>query len=94
MALDNATAAIGRTKMPEEMRAAFRELTPLAIENIKRTLSVGQNEKDRLKAAEIVLDRAWGRVPSAPEDLTAIEGSARPLAGLTPEALVELLKAK
>ena len=87
-----AAVSPGRPKMPEELKVAFRALSADAV-NVLRDLVMSDKAKgsDRLRAAEVILDRAWGKVPSAPEDLDAIS-EARPLAGAAAETLIELLR--
>jgi len=83
----------GRLAVPKEIREAFRELSPRAIATLTRIVEFGENDTVQLKAAEVILDRAWGRTPAAPEDVAAI-ASANPLAGVTAEVLIGLLRAK
>ena len=45
----------------------------------------------RIKAAEVLLERAWGKSAAAPEDLDALRESS-PLAGLTTEQLLAVAK--
>jgi hypothetical protein len=44
-----------------------------------------------VSAAQAILDRAWGKAPSAPEDHDAMRAT-NPLAGLTPEQVLRLAK--
>ena len=52
----------GRPKIAEDLRTAFRERCPEALETL---LSVMRSEKaadrDRIRAAEIILDRGYGK---------------------------------
>lgn len=53
----------GRPKVPEDVRRAFRELTPLAVDTLKRVMMDEDHPSAAAKAAEVVLDRAWGKAP-------------------------------
>ena len=50
----------GRKKIPAEIVQAFRDLTPLAIETLKEAM-IDADWPVRVKAAQVVLDRAHGR---------------------------------
>jgi hypothetical protein len=45
----------------------------------------------RIKAAEVLLERAWGKASAAPEDLEALQ-AASPLAGLTKAEIIAAAK--
>ena len=47
--------------MPEDVKKAFRALTPEAVETLRWAMA--SRESYAVKAAEIVLDRAWGKAP-------------------------------
>lgn len=51
----------GRPKTPEEVRAAFQAATPKALEVLLEVMANGKSEQTRVKAAEVVLDRAYGK---------------------------------
>jgi len=51
----------GRPKMPEEIRKAFQDLTPEAIKTLAEIMREGKFDSDRVKATEVILDRAWGK---------------------------------
>ncbi len=52
----------GRPKMPEDIKRAFKEMTPIAIEKLKEIIeSPNTKETDRLRAIDIVLDRGLGK---------------------------------
>ena len=52
----------GRPKMPEEFRQLARENSIPALQVVVNILkNPASANKDRLKAAEIILDRAWGK---------------------------------
>ena len=56
----------GRTKMPEELRKDFRKLSPKALKVLKSILLDDEaRQADRIKAAEIILDRGYGKPPQA-----------------------------
>jgi hypothetical protein len=52
----------GRPKVPEEIKEAFRKLTPTAIRVLTEILNDSEaKHADRLKAVETVLDRSLGK---------------------------------
>lgn len=52
----------GRTKLPDDLKQAFREASPMALETLKRVLlDEDAKDSDKIRAAEIVLDRAYGK---------------------------------
>lgn len=64
----------GRPKMPAELRADFQAAGPRALEVLLGILSDGDAAaRDRIRAAEIILDRGYGK-PVQAVDLSA-EGS-------------------
>jgi hypothetical protein len=50
----------GRPKVPEELREAFRALTPRAIRTLRKAMKEGGAVG--VKASEVVLERGWGKV--------------------------------
>lgn len=67
----------GRPKQVADVRDAARAHTAEAITTLARALKA-KNPRDRIRAAEILLDRAWGRpaqeivgtiTPATPEQL-------------------------
>ena len=50
----------GRPKMPEELREAFRASAPKALATLMDVLETGDKASDRLRAAEILLNRGYG----------------------------------
>lgn len=52
----------GRTQLPEELKLAFRAAAPEALDVLKKILR-DENAKhsDRIKCAEIILDRGYGK---------------------------------
>jgi hypothetical protein len=50
----------GRPKQSADVVEAARALTPKAIETLEHLLANGENEMTRVRAAEILLNRAWG----------------------------------
>lgn len=51
----------GRPKMPEELREAFRANAPKALDTLIDVMENGDRNSDRVRAAEIILDRAYGK---------------------------------
>jgi len=56
--------------MPDELREAFRASSPKALAALNAILS-GEDESakagDRIRASEVILDRAWGKPVQAIE---------------------------
>jgi hypothetical protein len=50
-----------------EIRALARKHTVEAMSTLIEIMSSSSSDQARIHAAEIVLDRGWGRVPTAPE---------------------------
>jgi hypothetical protein len=48
-------------KTPPELRSLCRSYTEEAIRTIAGIMTAGQQEASRIRAAEILLDRGWGR---------------------------------
>ena len=55
----------GRPKTPEELRVAFQAAAPKALEVLLEVMANGKSEQTRVKAAEVVLDRAYGKATQA-----------------------------
>lgn len=52
----------GRTKMPEEMKQAFRAAAPDALRVLVRIVNDEEAKHgDRIRAAEVILDRGYGK---------------------------------
>lgn len=52
----------GRPKLPEELKEAFRTAAPDALDVLVRILKdEGAKHSDRIKCAEIILDRGYGK---------------------------------
>lgn len=51
----------GRPKTPEEVRDAFRAASAQAVRVLVDIMANGKSEQTRVKAAEVVLDRAYGK---------------------------------
>lgn len=65
----------GRPMMPVELQQRVRSLCPSALETVRTIMeSSGSKEADRLRAAEILLDRGYGR----PAQAVDVSGSAIP----------------
>ena len=63
----------GRPKKSEEQRnleEMCRAKTPEALATILSIMDTGENERNRLSAAEFVIERGWGKAAQA-VDLTA-----------------------
>lgn len=69
----------GRPKIPEHIISAFRgPMTDLSVKTLTSILDgsdEGAKTGDRLRAAEIVLDRAWGK-PVQQTEVTGEDGGA------------------
>lgn len=65
----------GRPKMPEDVKQAFRALTGEAVKTLTAIMQKGEREGDRIRAAEIILNRAWG-TPTQAVEVTGADGSA------------------
>lgn len=44
-----------------ELEAMCRAKTPEALETIMTIMQTGENERNRLSAAEYIIDRGWGK---------------------------------
>ena len=51
----------GRPKIPDELKEAFKALAPKALEVLQEIMIQGDKNADRVKAAEVILDRGWGK---------------------------------
>jgi hypothetical protein len=51
----------GRPKIDEALKKRIRNLTPLAVDTLEAIMRDGGKPSDRIRAAEIILDRAWGK---------------------------------
>ena len=86
----------GPPPLPAEVREAFRAASPEALETLLSVMRrFGEGDEAvpasaAVSAAQAVLDRAWGKAPSAPEDLDAAKGNN--LAGLTPAAILAIAR--
>ena len=64
----------GRPRQVREVAELARQCTEAAIVTLAEIMRKGKNESARVRAAEILLDRAWGkatqRVEVAPEELS------------------------
>lgn len=65
----------GRPSMPPEIREALRTLhAPKSIDFLAKLVTAppkGTSTSDRIRAAETLIDRAWGRAPAAPGESLA-----------------------
>ncbi len=58
----------GRPKIPEDIRIAFREAVPEALETLKKIVaSPTAKDADKIRAAEVILDRSYGKAPQSME---------------------------
>jgi hypothetical protein len=64
----------GGKKIPEDVKQAFRALTPQAVATLFGIMTEGEQESNRLRAAETILNRAWG-TPTQAVEVTGSEGS-------------------
>lgn len=78
----------GHPKGFAEFRAACREHSEAALKVLVASLA-SEDERVQLEAAKAILERAWGKPQSAPEDLEAL-GQHRPLLKLTDEQVAAL----
>jgi len=61
----------GRPKVPEDVRLAFREMTPLAVRVLREIAENPLGDAGvRVRAAETILNRAWG----TPVQMTDVRG--------------------
>lgn len=68
----------GHPKGFAEFRAACREYSEAALKVLVASLA-SEDERVQLEAAKAILERAWGKPQSAPEDLDALrDGAAAP----------------
>jgi len=51
----------GRPKMPDELKKAFQARTQDALNVLVEVMMGGDRNGDRIKAADSILDRAWGK---------------------------------
>ena len=75
----------GRPGGYAEFREACREHSPEAVKMLANAVKTGD-----VQAARVLLEYAWGKPASAPEDLQAVR-EASPLAGLSLEELMALV---
>jgi hypothetical protein len=79
----------GRPACPEDVRQAFRALTPKAVAALEAALREGGNVA--VRAAEVLLERGWGRVAQAIElDATMSDTRGRAAALAIAESRPEL----
>lgn len=60
----------GRPKKKQEqldLEAACRELTPKALDVITVVMGAGDNDRNKLSAAQYIIDRGWGKPKQALE---------------------------
>jgi hypothetical protein len=77
----------GRPKEVREVTALARQLSEVAIKVLAKIAIEGKNEGARVRAAEVLLDRGWGK---APQEVKIEDVTKRPtdqLLAALPEAL-------
>lgn len=88
----------GPPPLPVEIREAFRAASPKALETLQSVMrrfdegDAAVPASAAVSAAVAVLDRAWGKPQSAPEDLEALTQATRPLRDVATDALARLAK--
>ena len=56
----------GRPKVPEELREAFQRVCPDALDVlVSIMLNEGAKDNDRIRAAEVILERGYGKAPQS-----------------------------
>lgn len=56
----------GRPRVPEELRSAFQKFSSDALDVLVEIMSSpGAKDADRIRAAEVILDRGWGKAPQS-----------------------------
>ena len=61
----------GRKALPDDLKQAFREACPDALKTLVRIVNnEGAKDSDRIRAAEVILDRGYGK-PVQAVDLDA-----------------------
>lgn len=51
----------GRPKVPEDVKAALKAATPAAVATLVEIMTQGKSEDTRVKAANIILERVYGK---------------------------------
>jgi hypothetical protein len=52
----------GRPKLDDALKKRIRGLTPVAIDTLETIMKNAKaKDSDRIKASEVILDRAWGK---------------------------------
>ena len=52
---------LGRPSVPEEVKAALQAATPAAVATLVEIMTAGKSEDTRVKAANIILERVYGK---------------------------------
>jgi len=71
------------------VRDAAREVSLEAVTTLTDCMR-DEDARIRIEAAKALLERAWGKPASAPEDLDAAKGN--PLSGLTTEQILDAVR--
>lgn len=62
-----------RTAEEMDLVRACKDRTPAALDVIESIMMTGENERNRLAAAQAIIERAWGR-PVQPTEVTGKDG--------------------
>ena len=82
----------GRPKLPDSIKDAFKALAPESIEVLRQIMQNKEaRDGDRLRAAEIILNRGYG-TPVQSIELSNKDGDPFGVMSLTYEQAVEKLK--
>lgn len=83
----------GLVKHEDAMRVMARRFTPMALHTLLSICEKSSNDGARVSAAKEILDRAWGRVPTAKQqeaqqtatnEITVVFGKERATIPITP----------
>ncbi len=55
----------GRPPLPEDVKAALKAATPQAVATLIEIMTAGKSEDTRVKAANIILERVYGKATQA-----------------------------
>lgn len=80
----------GRPGGYEEFRALCKERSPQAVAALEAALSNG--DASAVAAARVLLEYAWGKPSSAPEDLNALASGLSLPVGLTAAAVLAIAR--
>lgn len=63
----------GRPKMPTELKEAFQKLGPEALKTLTDVMRNSEQDAVRVKAAEVILDRGYGKATQPIEGNLGLE---------------------